>query len=157
MNQVPTSILFVCTGNTCRSPMAAAICTDLIAKNYPQYKDVIEISSAGCRTIVGIPATKEAIKVMAAKAISITDHRSRPVETYMLEQADLIVVMGEGHRYYLHQGSRPEVREKIFSLREIALEMGDIVDPIGQGEETYRQTAEELERLIVLMLQRLLK
>jgi len=155
MNRVPASILFVCTGNTCRSPMAAALCTRLIAKHYPEYQEQIKIFSAGCAAFEGSPATAEAITAMAAKDIALDDHQAKKVEASLLGAAELIVTMGEGNYHQLIT-NWPAVGGRLYTLREWGDEVGDVVDPLGQGQAAYDQTSEELERLIKIMLKKLL-
>ncbi len=155
MDQRPASILFVCTGNTCRSPMAAALCNDLIARYYPDYAGKIQISSAGCAAFDGDQASTEAVEVMAGYNISLDHHQACRVNEQLVADADLIITMGEGHRLYLLR-NWPEVEGRTYTLRELADEYGDVSDPIGQGVEVYQETAAELERLLLLMLKRML-
>lgn len=155
MDRLPATILFVCTGNTCRSPMAAALCVSLIAKKYPEYKEKIKVLSAGCAAFEGSPATREAVKAIAARELSLTDHRARKLDAGVLLKADLIVTMSEGHWQYIVT-NWPQVQAHTYTLKELAGEAGDVIDPLGLSEDFYQETAEELELLLSIMLDNVL-
>jgi len=155
LGQVPASILFVCTGNTCRSPMAAALCTSLITKYYPHYDGQIQINSAGCSAGDGDLASREAIAVLTGKNLALESHRARRINQQLLADTDLIITMGEGHRNYIIT-KWPEFQTRIYTLRELAKEYGDVSDPFGQDHIVYQKTAAELERLLLIMLEQVL-
>ena len=131
--------LFVCSGNTCRSPMAAAL-----ARYYLPWAQVV---SAGTATVTGLSASIGAMDAMQALGLSLDDHQSRPLNIYLLEEADLILTMTAGHKkqvlaYY------PEGAEKTFTLGELCGEGEDIEDPFGLPVEQYIECARQMEAMI---------
>ncbi|ANU27467.1 low molecular weight protein arginine phosphatase [Planococcus versutus] len=133
------NILFVCTGNTCRSPMAEAI---LSAKQ----GDKIEARSAGI--YAGIePLTKNAQTVLVQQGISF-DHMSNPLDIESLKWAELILTMTHSHKMTVLQ-VYPEAATKIYTIAEFADgSTKDISDPYGGSLALYKKTFDELQSLI---------
>ncbi len=132
-------LLIVCTGNTCRSPMAAAL-----ARKYMPWAEVI---SAGTATVSGLPASIGAMDAMQKMGLSIDDHASRPVNIYLLDEADLVLTMTENQKRAILNFC-PETADKVFTLGEFAGTAIDIPDPFGMPVEEYLKCAKNLEVLI---------
>ena len=133
-------VLFVCTGNTCRSPMAANILTHIAKRNgFP-----LEVQSAGIYAIPGDTITPQAQKVLSGAGID-TNHRAQQVDQRLLQWADIVLTMTTHHKHSILMDF-PDVREKVYTLTEyIAADSTDIVDPFGAPVEAYQLCAKELE------------
>lgn len=134
-------ILFVCTGNTCRSPMAVGIFNKL---NNGQLKYTAE--SAGLYTVEGLFASVNAIKVMDEMGIDISAHKSRIVNEEILNDAKYIVCMTGAHSDRLCE-DYPLFKKKVYTLST-----KDISDPFGGDIDEYRRTAKEIESEMQLLL-----
>ena len=126
-------ITFICTGNTCRSPMAEGIARRMIRENCPD--SGITVASAGLATYNGAPASQHAIDVCGEIGIDLTNHRSQRLNPEIAEKTDRFAVMTESHRRILLQCGIPD--DKIAVL-------GDISDPYGGDEDEYRACRDQL-------------
>lgn len=146
------NILFVCTGNTCRSPMAEALFRDMVQK---EGLEGIEAGSAGIAAWPGQKATRQAERIMAELGLSLADHRTRPIDENLLNQADLILTMTEGHKSAI-LSEQPSVWNKIHTLKEFAGQEGrDIPDPFGKSDEEYRHAARQIRQALQAALDKL--
>ncbi len=145
------NILFVCSGNTCRSPMAESL-----ARKIAERRGIKEmnVSSAGTNAWDNIPATDEALLVGMERGIDLTGHRARKLTPAIVSEADLIFVMTPGH---LEQVKQMGGRGKVHVIDEYASGTSNqgIADPYGGNLDAYRETADALEREIEKLFDRL--
>ncbi len=132
-------VLFVCTGNTCRSPMAEAIFRQMTDAQIP-------VSSAGIFAD-GAPVSCNAISAMQEVEIDISRHTSIQITREMMKNANLVLTMTTSHAQML-SATFPEFKEKIQTLANWAKSDGDISDPFGGDLDTYRQCRDEITRMI---------
>lgn len=148
-------ILFVCTGNTCRSAMAGALARRALDELYPDRVDV-DIKSAGIAALPGTGASSHAVAVLGEMGIDLAGHRSSQIEPEDVEKAALVLTMTAAHRDMLCRVA-PEAAGKIHTLAEYAGAGGDIPDPYGLDEQHYRFTATRLDHLVRRALHRFLQ
>lgn len=147
-------ILAVCTGNTCRSPMAAALLARRVA-GIPELTTQIEVRSAGTGAIEGDPATGEAIRTMDARGIDIRAHRATRADQALLEWANLVLGMTRSHRDACIDAGAAQ--SKATTIGEFARSNEEVTDPIGRGSSAYEDCAAQLDRLVAYVADRLLK
>jgi tRNA threonylcarbamoyl adenosine modification protein (Sua5/YciO/YrdC/YwlC family) len=140
-------ILFVCTGNTCRSPLAEGICRKLLAERaacdpYELGQHGWHVVSGGLAAIAGGRPTAEAVEVAAQRRVNLNDHISQPLSYQLVAQADYIFAMTQQHRDAITM-QWPEVADRVELL---AADGTDIPDPIGAGIDHYRQCADAIEK-----------
>lgn len=143
------NILFICTGNTCRSPMAEAI----LRKEMP----TINVKSAGIFASENAPASPQAVSAMDQKGIQLV-HKSKQVTESLLQWADLVLTMTKNHEQLLRT-NYPQFTSKIFPLKSYTNDgtkvSNDIADPFGGDLALYEQTAEELEKEIAIIVEKI--
>ncbi len=141
------NVLFVCTGNICRSPMAEGLLRRLLQERPLR---AIQVSSAGFIAVPGNPATHLAALVAKEHGVDLSQHRAQPLTSSLIREADLILVMEPGHRWELLQHHR-EIASKVFLLRHFA-RSGDhhraIADPYGLDLQAYRSCFEEIRECV---------
>lgn len=138
-------VLFVCTGNICRSPAAQTLLERRL--NREGLTDWA-VESAGTWTVAGRPASRYIVELMAERGLDVSHHRSRVVKRHLIEQADLVLVMARGHAEALRL-EFPDQAGKIYLLSEMRNHHRyDVEDPYGRSFEEYEKRVNEIERLI---------
>lgn len=151
-------LLFVCTGNTCRSPMAEGIMKDFVLDKTTRHAAIpIEIKSAGIQTFDGLPASRYAVEIAAENEINLNFHKSRLLTHAMVRNADLIITMEKYHTDFIHVHF-PET-DSVYELKNypeagsIYPGISDISDPMGKGREEYRAVFADLKHELNRMAQ----
>ena len=133
-------VLFVCTGNTCRSPLAAAALAAELATVTSSDTARLEVLSAGISAAEGMPASRGSVEVAAASGIDLSGHRARRASAALARSADLVLVMEPLHRVAIEALGAP--RERVHVISEWP-EPGDaglpVSDPFGASQEAYEE------------------
>ncbi len=149
-----TKILLVCTGNICRSPLAAALLQRALTERGIEGMDV---SSAGTGAWDGAPVSEGAYLVGLERGLDLSAHRARLLTRELIEEADLVLTMARHHRARVDELGG---EGRVFVLGEYAGREGDeaeVSDPFGGDLEVYRDTCVELEALIEAAVERIVK
>jgi len=140
-------VLFVCTGNTCRSPMAEGVFRDAVKER----EDIEVLGSAGVAAYPGDQMSYDTAVVLHERGIEMDDFTSQPVNEELLKSATHVFAMTRGHLQML-VGAFPEHKEKCHLVCDFVEFNGrkgvDVPDPIGMGAPAYQQVAAVLDRAI---------
>lgn len=148
------NILFVCTGNTCRSSMAEALFKDML-EGVGKDMEQIKVHSAGIFAVAEQGASPQAIIVMENRGIDLAEHKAKLLTKEKIEEADLILTMTRRHKNSVID-IIPEAKSKVYTLKEYISEgdksLLDITDPFGQPVEEYEKTAKEIKEALKKVL-----
>jgi len=157
-------VLFVCTGNTCRSPTAEGILKKMLKENGVEN---IEVSSAGTCRLKNAPASLFAIQVAGTRDVDLSRHRSRELSVNMIQEADLILAMSQEHLSYIKRIDKRATRKvcllKAFPQQHpVSNEDQDqgvlsIKDPMGGSLDDYEYSFSEIEKEVARIFPELLR
>lgn len=136
-------LLYVCTGNTCRSPLAKVLTEEQLTL---VGESGWSVDSAGLVTRDGLPASSGAAAAAEEAGLDLTNHRSKQLTPEMATSAELVLVMTRNHKKAILDHT-PHLAGKVFTIKEFVGEAGDVSDPFGGSLSCYRQTTEELRGL----------
>lgn len=156
------NILFVCTGNTCRSSMAEGIFKHLLKNSG---NNNINVSSAGINAFEGDDANEKAIYTLNKKGIDILNHKARQLTKKIIIDSDIILTMTKSHKKMIINAA-PEYSNRVYTLKEYAFIINneetegknlDIVDPYGLDYNVYEKVAEEIEENLIKIINKIEK
>ena len=141
------NILFVCTGNTCRSAMAAALMNKIAMENNLD----IRIDSAGIFADEGQRASENAVLAAAQMGADLSRHTAKQITMELINASDIILTMTKAHKQMLSGAAK----DKVYTLTEYAHKDGDITDPYGGDLDEYRECARQIYDALLQIKERI--
>ena len=139
------SVLFICSANVCRSPMAMGLLQAYVGQEIGEWR----IESAGVWSLEGYSAAQNAQIVVKTYGVDLSMHRSRLISADMVKDFNLILTMERGHKEAL-RAAFPQFAGRIFMLSEMVGEVHDVVDPMGRALADFEETAQEINKVFKL-------
>jgi protein-tyrosine-phosphatase len=133
-------IVLVCTGNTCRSPMAESLLNEQLRLKFGN-EDAVRVLSAGVAASAGSMASPQAVEVMDSRGLDLTGHSSRPLDDAVMNVADLVLTMTGGHQAAI-LAAWPDMHDRVHTLRR---DGRDVSDPVGMPVEVYTSCADQID------------
>lgn len=146
------NLLFVCSGNTCRSPMAEAITRGLLRERGWTH---VEVASAGTIAVSGAAASPEAVEVAREHGFALDAHASQPLTNELIDWADLVLVMSTSHIHAVRELGGGDKVSLVTEFMEGHGYAQPVADPFGGDQEQYREAFEQIEAAIGGLLDRL--
>ena len=141
----PERVMFVCSGNICRSPYGEARFTQMCAKKHPDTR----IISSGILRMAGHKASPEMITVASERGLDLSQHRSAGLSKLLVDSSDVIFVMAQKHRMEILRIA-PNSDQKIVLLAHwLKTPKYEIEDPIGQSMDVYRAVADDIDEALM--------
>jgi protein-tyrosine-phosphatase len=137
------TVLFVCTANICRSPLAMALMTARVKGEIDEWR----IDSAGVWAQRGFPVAQFTLDVLRARGIDLDNYASKPLTAEMLQDFNLILTMERNHQEAIY-AAFPHYTGKIFMLRQMVGKRENILDPIGGRLADFEDTAKVIEQTL---------
>jgi protein-tyrosine-phosphatase len=144
-------IIVVCTGNTCRSPMGERLLAHAL-KAEASPLDKLKVISAGVSAAHGQPASPNSVKALNKVSLDLSDHKSRMLSPYLLEDTFAIFAMTESHRDYIEEMYREIELPPILLFRELMGDSPEVPDPFGADLGAYIETRDALAEAIPSIL-----
>lgn len=151
----PFRLLFVCTGNTCRSPLAEALAERTAAERGWSH---VRVRSAGTSTLPGMPASVGSLRAAERHGLDLSGHRSRTLDAEELAESDLVLCMSRSHLDRVHDlggEGRSSLLSAFAAGRQDPADGVAIPDPFHGGNEAYQEAFDQIEQFVVAALDRL--